>query len=434
MELTDRLEKNSLYPFHMPGHKRNSKFSLPCCGIDITEIEGFDNLHNPEGILKRLQEEISDLFEYNSSIISVNGSTCCILAAISAICKRGDKIIIARNCHKSVYNACFLNELDVVYLTPEYDEELAAYTRISQESVDSIISQNPDAKALVITSPTYEGYISEINCDIPLIVDAAHGAHFGFADWLPQRAKADIVIQSLHKTLPSLTQTAVIHINNTAYYDRVKMYMDIFESSSPSYILLSSVDRCVDFLKNCNNDFSDYKLMLDDFYEKAISIENITLHITDDITRIIISADGYTGTELADHLRSCGIEPEGATLNYVILISTVGDTKKGFESLIKALEIVEKRPKNNVRIPEPALPKKVIKPCEIDNTAVFPLSECEGRICAQYIYAYPPGIPIIVPGEIMSREIIDLITHYINSNVNIIFDNNLPEYNILTKA
>ena len=91
-------------------------------------------------------------------------------------------------------------------------------------------------------------------------------------------------------------------------------------------------------------------------------------------------------------------------------------------------------PKNNVRIPEPALPKKVIKPCEIDNTAVFPLSECEGRICAQYIYAYPPGIPIIVPGEIMSREIIDLITHYINSNVNIIFDNNLPEYNILTKA
>ena len=168
--------------------------------------------------------------------------------------------------------------------------------------------------------------------------------------------------------------------------------------------------------------------------EKAKSTENITLHITDDITRIIISADGYTGTELADHLRNCDIEPEGGTLNYVILISTVGDTKKGFESLIKALENVEKRPKKNVRIPEPALPKKVIKPSEIDNTSVYPLSECEGRICAQYIYAYPPGIPIIVPGEIMSREIIDLITHYINSNVNIIFDNNLPEYNILTKA
>ena len=118
MELTDRLEKNSLYPFHMPGHKRNSKFPLPCCGIDITEIKGFDNLHNPEGVLKQLQEDVSDLFGYKRSIISVNGSTCCILAAISAICKRGGKIIIARNCHKSVYNACFLNELDVVYLTP----------------------------------------------------------------------------------------------------------------------------------------------------------------------------------------------------------------------------------------------------------------------------------------------------------------------------
>ena len=161
----------------MPGHKRNIKFCIPSSNIDITEISGFDNLHSPTGIIKNLQESLATLYGYKKSIISVNGSTCCILAAISAVAKENSTIIIARNCHKSVYNACFINRLKIEYIEPEYNNEFGCYKQITQASVDKAIKKTPNACAIVITSPTYEGYVSNITCPIPLIIDAAHGAH-----------------------------------------------------------------------------------------------------------------------------------------------------------------------------------------------------------------------------------------------------------------
>ena len=205
----------------MPGHKRNVKFCIPSSNIDITEISGFDNLHSPTGIIKNLQESLATLYGYKKSIISVNGSTCCILAAISAVAKENSTIIIARNCHKSVYNACFINRLKIEYIEPEYNNEFGCYKQITQASVDKAIKKTPNACAIVITSPTYEGYVNNITCSIPLIIDAAHGAHFGFSSYLPKQPKADIVIESLHKTLPALTQSAVIHIDNPSLYGKV---------------------------------------------------------------------------------------------------------------------------------------------------------------------------------------------------------------------
>lgn len=419
----------------MPGHKRNTNFNITGSEIDITEIDEFDNLHSPDGIIKEMHDEISDLFGYRKSIISVNGSTCAILSAIFSICRRGDKIIIARNCHKSVYNACCLLELDVVYIEPEFNKKIGAYTNISQSAVDEIIFHNSDAAAVVITSPTYEGFISKIKCDMPLIIDSAHGAHFGFADWLPERPNADIVIQSLHKTLPCLTQTAVIHINNEKLFDRVKMFMDIFESSSPSYILLNSIDKCIDFLKENNNTFKNYKSMLDDFFCKVKKLDNITIHKNDDITRLIIAAKGYTGVQLAEHLRNNGIEPEGATLNYVILISTVADTPDGFNRLYSALAKIEKRENADIFNKKISIPKKIAKSSDIINNSVLPLTfnESIGKICAEYIFAYPPGIPILVPGELITAEIIDYIRVCIKNSVNIISDSKLLPNSILTK-
>lgn len=434
MKLSKELEKLDTYPFHMPGHKRNEKFGISGSEIDITEIEGFDNLHCPKDIIADLEKDIADIFGYKKSMISVNGSTCGILSAICAVCDRGDKIIIARNCHKSVYNACFLKELDVVYLEPEFNTELGVYDKIAQTAVDKIIKENSDAKALVITSPTYEGMISEIDCNIPLIIDSAHGAHFGFADWLPERANGDIVIQSLHKTLPCLTQSAVIHINNEKYFDKVKMYMDIFESSSPSYILLNSVDKCIDFLKNSKAQFSEYKNELDNFYSRAAALEHITIHQNDDITRLIISAKGYTGTELADHLRNNGIEPEGATLNFVILISTVADKQTGFGLLYHALESLEKRTSVKNFSAKISIPNKICKASEIKHTAITSIDKSIGKICGTYIFAYPPDIPIIVPGEMITQEVIDNIKLCMDNGVNIISDDGLLPYNILTKA
>lgn len=434
MKLSDKLEKLNSYPFHMPGHKRNGEFNIIGSDIDITEIDGYDNLHYPSDVIYELEQDITKLFGYQKSIISVNGSTCAILSAICAVCSKGDKIIIARNCHKSVYNACFLMELEVVYIEPEFDEDLGVYGKIEQKNVDAIIKVNQDAKAVVITSPTYEGIISHIDCQIPLIIDCAHGAHFGFAQWLPSRPNGDIVIQSLHKTLPCLTQTAVIHINNPKYFDRVKMYMDILETSSPSYILLNSVDKCVDFLKNSENAFHNYKALLDDFYTKANMLKHITIHKNDDITRLIISANGYSGTELSEHLRKHGIEPEGATLNFVILISTVADTKAGFDLLYRALADLDSRNENVQFSEKIQIPQKECKASEVLKTQTTKLCESTGKICGEYIFAYPPDIPIIVPGERITQEVIDCITICIKKGVNIISDSNLLPNSILTKT
>lgn len=434
MQLSDKLEKLNSYPFHMPGHKRNNTFNIIGADIDITEIDGFDNLHYPTEVIAALEKDIANLFGYKKSIISVNGSTCGILAAICAVCNKGDKIIIARNCHKSVYNACFLMELDVTYIEPDFDENLGVYGQVKQNTIDDIIVKNTDAKAVVITSPTYEGVISEINCSIPLIIDSAHGAHFGFAKWLPKRAGGDIVIQSLHKTLPCLTQTAIININNQKYFDKVKLYMDIFETSSPSYILLSSVDKCIDFLKNSNSAYNEYKILLDSFYARAKKLNNITIHKNDDITRIIISAKGYSGTELAEHLRNYGIEPEGATLNFVILISTVADTEYGFNILYDALSDLKARKNTAPFSRKVPIPEKICKANEINNTAAIPLRNSIHKICAEYIFAYPPDIPIIVPGELITQDVLDTIELCIEKGVNIISDSNLLPNSILTKT
>ena len=433
MKLNNKLKNLESYPFHMPGHKRNSDFRIIGADIDITEIDGFDNLHNPKDILLELEKSVSDIFGSKKSMLSVNGSTCCILSAISAVCKKGDTIIIARNCHKSVYNACYINELNTVYIEPEFCTELGIYTKITQEAIDTAIAENTEAKAVVITSPTYEGIVSDIKTDIPLIIDAAHGSHFGFADFIPSPAQGDIVINSLHKTLPSLTQTAVVHINNDKYIDSVKKYMDIFESSSPSYILLASIEKCIDFLKNPKSSFDNYKILLNSFYKKLSSFNNISVFKNDDPTRIIVSANGYSGAELSEHLRENGIEAEGCGLNYVILISTVCDTEKGFDVLINALSSIEKREKSVIHFDKIKLPVKKYNTWEIQDTQETDFKKSSGRISGEYVFAYPPGVPIIAPGEIISDNTIDYINTLINQDINIISDSNLLPHSILTK-
>lgn len=433
--LNDKLRKLERYPYHMPGHKRNKKFDIVGSEIDITEITGFDDLHNPKQDIAALQNEIANVWGYEKSLISVNGSTCCILAAIFAVCKSGDKILIARNCHKSVYNACFLNKLKVEYIEPEFDSEFGVYKNITQKSVDCAVKNNPDAKALVITSPTYEGFVSNIQCDLPIIVDSAHGSHFGFTKWLPKKAQGDIVIQSFHKTLPSLTQTAVIHINNSLYEKAVKKYMDMFETSSPSYILMASIEKCCEYMKNSLNDFEKYKNILDKFYKEAKSINGLKILKNDDITRIVISFDGYSGTELGEILINHGIEPEGTTLNYVILISTIADTEKGFNKLINALKCIE--PKNEKKckfIKMPVLPKKECEAYEITETKAVALNDSVGKCCAETVYAYPPATPIITAGEIISSDTLDYINQCLKCSVNIIDTENLLPDSILTKA
>ena len=259
----ENYSKRDVYPFHMPGHKRNplsvdGEFPLD---RDITEINDFDNLHHPEGMIKQAQEEAAKLYGTKQCFFSVNGSTAALLAAISAVVPKGGKILLARNCHKAVYHGLYLRELQPVYIYPHEDSRLGINGGITSSRVERCLEEDSDIKAVLITSPTYDGVVSDVKqiahtahkYGIPLIVDEAHGAHFIFSEYFPLAAEelgADVVVQSFHKTLPSMTQTAVLHIcSDRVDVDKVKRFMGIYQSSSPSYILMASMDACVDKLE-----------------------------------------------------------------------------------------------------------------------------------------------------------------------------------------
>ena len=293
LSLLDRLKAHAAsdsIPMHMPGHKRNTALlgtDLPY-NIDITEIEGFDNLHGASGILKEYMEEITDYYGTKRSFYLVNGSTCGILAGIRAATKRGGKIAVARNCHKSVYHAIELFGLEAIYLVPEMDEAFGIHGGISTTSIADTLKKNPDTQLVVLTSPTYEGVVSDIAAiadichahGIPLMVDEAHGSHFNYSEHFPTSATAlgaDIVIQSLHKTLPSLTMTSLAHLTGDLIRpEEMARQLAIFESSSPSYVLMASIDSCFRLLRDEGEQlFENYNQRLTDFSEKMKQLQHL---------------------------------------------------------------------------------------------------------------------------------------------------------------
>ena len=434
MKLNEKLNNLNSYPFHMPGHKRNKAFGIIGSEIDITEINGFDNLHNPKGVLLDIENRLTKLYGSKKSFTLVNGSTVGILSAVFAVCNEGDTVIIARNCHKSVFNACMLRKLKVIYIEPEFDEENGFYKRITQSAVDKAIFKHPEAKALVITSPTYEGYISEISSPVPLIIDAAHGAHFGLGGF-PDYPKSDIVISSLHKTLPALTQTAVANIYNENYIDKFKLYVDIFETSSPSYVLMSSVERCLDYIQI--GSFDEYCKALEAF--RSVKLNSLRIRKSDDISRIVVSTAGtsLSGTELSDILRKkFNIECEASSKNYVILISTVADDESALNMLKEALIEIDNsisKTKKDCFV-KPPCPEGAMIISIDDNSQQTAFNKSVGKTANEFVFAYPPDIPLIVPGEVITREMIAYIEALIKSGVNVISDSALLPDKILTKA
>ena len=284
--------QSDYYPFHMPGHKRNRASSADdfLFERDITEISGFDNLHHAEGILKEAQEYAAQIYGTKKCFFSVNGSTAALLAAVSASVNKGGKILVARNCHKAVYHALYLRELQPVYIYPHEDQRLGINGGISPERVERYLEENTDVQAFLLTSPTYDGVVSDIKTiaevvhrhKIPLIVDEAHGAHLHYSKYFPVSAAdlgADIVIQSFHKTLPSMTQTAVLHIcSDMADVEKIKRFMGIYQTSSPSYILMASMDACMDKLrKDGQQMFREFTFNLEKARQRLSKCEKIKL-------------------------------------------------------------------------------------------------------------------------------------------------------------
>lgn len=435
MRLEDKLKGLDTYPFHMPGHKRNKKFGITGSEIDITEIDGFDNLHCPRGVIADIEKDLMKIYKSKKSLISVNGSSMGIMSAIFAVCNRKDKIIVARNCHKSVFNACMLLELKIIYIEPDYDSTNGYYMRLSQETADKAVRENPDAKAMIITSPTYEGFISEIECDIPLIIDAAHGAHLGLG-YFPKYPNGDIVISSLHKTLLSLTQTAVINIYSEKLIERVKRFNDIFQTTSPSYVLMNSISICADYVLKNRRDFCVFYENLCDL--RLADTNNLRIMYTDDISKIIVSTAGtdISGNDLAEILRDkYKIEVEAYYKTYVLLMTSVADEKEKLEYLKKALEEIDEGLicKYEKLIKKPPCPDKAMQIKIDDEGDETEIEESVGKVSNEFVYAYPPDIPIIVPNEVISREAIEYIKESVKNGVNIISDSSLIPNKILTK-
>ena len=425
-----RYCETNAYPFHMPGHKRNTDF-LPCSlpyDIDITEIHGFDNLHDAHGILKVCAEKAQRAFSTERSYMLVGGSTCGILSAVSAAAEFEDEIIIARNCHKSVYNACAINRLKTHFIYPEQDSESGVCSSIDPNSVREAILQYPNSKAVVITSPTYEGVISDIRSiaehthsfGIPLIVDNAHGAHQHFCrlsrEGEPIECGADIVVSSLHKTLPSLTQTAIAHLGGNLIDPNVfEDKLSVFESSSPSYVLMASMDMCFDFLLDCEKEFEAYCKRLCSFGEKMNNLKNLRVlcHGKDSAARHgffafdkgkIVILTGRTelgGVQLMDILRTkYDLELEMAYPTYAVAMTSVCDSEEGLSRLAEALLEIDGKLTHTAAIsPLPDIPK----PSAANESS-------NGTISKGYIYAYPPGIPIVTPGEIIDESVQSYIT------------------------
>ena len=450
--LYDKLKNygsSDYYGFHMPGHKRRGILVEPYggeelpYGIDITEIDGFDDLHHVRGILKEAQEKAADVYHAQETCFLVNGSTAGILSAVCGVTEKGDTILVARNCHKSVYHAIYLNELNPVYLYPGFEEKAGLNTQIRPQDVEEALERYPKAKAVVIVSPTYDGVVSDVAAiaeavhrkGLPLIVDEAHGAHFGFHSAFPENANtlgADIVIHSVHKTLPSLTQTALLHMNgNRADRDRFKKYLDMFQTSSPSYVLMASIDLCMEALKNHAQEmFAPYVRELGKARERLSGLQSLELLRTEcyDISKLVIAAGdlGITGQELYERLLSeYHLQMEMAAGSYVLAMTSVSDTKEGLERLTNALFRIDNKiscKKERISLTGGALPraKTVYSAAQTEQivrskeavTAFVPWRDAAGYISAEYAYLYPPGCPLIVPGERVTEEAACLLQWY----------------------
>ncbi|WP_302417666.1 aminotransferase class I/II-fold pyridoxal phosphate-dependent enzyme [Blautia marasmi] len=359
------------YPFHMPGHKREfcpEALKNPY-KVDITEIDGFDNLHHAEGILLEAQRRAASLYGASESWYLVNGSTAGILSAVSACTSRGGEILMARNCHKAAYHAAYLRGLKTHYLFPQADRIVGLNGGISPKDVTDMLEMHSGIQAVLITSPTYDGVVSDVKkiteaahaYHVPLIVDEAHGAHFPFSEAFPVSATAcgaDVVIHSLHKTLPSLTQTALLHRNSERVSaDKLRRFLGIYQSSSPSYLFMAGMDACLRLMQGEGRElFDEYTVRLGCCRERLAGLKNLHLLEKGEITglgfvydldesKMVVSTANTSidGAKLHEILlERYHLQMEMAASQYVIALTSVMDTEEGFARLEKALLEIDK--------------------------------------------------------------------------------------------
>lgn len=436
--LQEHASKKSV-SFHMPGHKGSwlyrkygyETFLDQFMDCDITEIPGADNLFQSESILARTQNTYAELYGVEHSYMLINGTSGGIIAGILASVEPGGTLIMARNCHKSVFNALTLGNIQPAYIYPQLIEEYGISGAVLPQEVERAIAENPEASAVILPSPNYYGVCSDIRAIAEvvhrhgkvLIVDQAHGAHL---KWLKgpecaESAGADIVINSIHKTMASYTQSAVLNFNS----QRVDRYvledkLQAIQSTSPSYLLMASLDINADLVKNHGTELmAAWNENLDYIYEAIGQVDGLrVMKNLSNLDRSKINLDtsawGITASDLEERLMERGIFSELTTGNILMLMTGIGNRKQDFEKLVQALKEIRAE-LGELPLYAPAkdnagkLPEKRELATVPQKKERVSIDEAAGRVCASSIIPYPPGIPLICPGEVLEEE--DL--HYI---------------------
>ena len=438
-------------PFYTPGHKRGAGISPILTDLigkdvfraDLTELAELDNLFTPESAILAAQELAAAAFGAEKTYFLVNGSTCGIEAAIIATCGINDKIIMPRNVHSSVIYGLILSGAIPIFINPEYDENLDIAHSIKPEDLKATLAQHPDAKAVLMVYPTYYGVCGDLKSiaqithqyNIPLIVDEAHGAHFHFHPHLPTSALtagADLTIQSIHKTLGAMTQASMLHIQgNRINIDRLNKALQLVQSTSPSFILLASLDAARQQMAVNGEILMFQTLQLAEIARIEISqipglsvleIPQINKNGFFDLdkTRLTVNVANLeiTGFVAEDMLNEMGVTPEFSSLQNLTFIISLGNNKSDIGELVQGFKKLTQIPQltsrykickyNNDAIIDHVL---CISPREafFADSETLPLEKTVNRICAENICPYPPGIPVLMPGELITKTALEYL-------------------------
>lgn len=448
LDALSQYHDKGVAPFDVPGHKHGKGLTeladflgKKVLEVDVNSMKPLDNLNKPTGVIKEAEELAADAYSADYACFLVNGTTSSVQGMIMTVCKPGDKIILPRNVHKSVINALILSGSIPIYIQPEINEKLGIAMGISYKSVERAIKENPDAKAILIINPTYYGATSDIkkiaelahNYNIAVLVDEAHGAHFAFNNELPGSAislGADIVAVSSHKTGGSLTQSSMILSNEgLVKAEEIRTSVELTQTTSASYLLMTSLDVARKNLALNGEKLLDKTLQLSRYardeinkikpfyaFGKELINENGVYDFDETKLGINVSELGLTGFEVYDLLRDeYNIQVELGDVNNILAIVSIGDNKESIDKLICALkDISEKYRGTKIEIDKTPIlenPEVVLAPREAYYTTKkeVPLSSTEGLISGEFIMAYPPGIPIIIPGERITKYMINYV-------------------------
>lgn len=448
LEALQEFKQMRMVPFDVPGHKRGKGnvalrdfLGEQCLTVDVNSMKMLDNLCHPISVIREAETLTAEAFGAAHAFFMVNGTTSAVQAMILSVCKQNDKIIVPRNVHRSVINAMVLCGAKPVYVNPKTNKQLGIALGMTIEDVEEAILKNPGVKAILVNNPTYYGICSDLKAitelshkhGLKVLVDEAHGTHFYFGENLPinaMKAGADMAAVSMHKSGGSLTQSSILICSENMNADYVRLIINLTQTTSASYLLMSSLDisrknlalhgkeifqKVVDFSNYAREEINK----IGDYYAFSKELINGKDVYDFDVTKLSINTleVGLAGIEVYDLLRDeYDIQTEFGDIGNILAYISVGDRHSDIERLIGALSEIRRRFKKSkagMLETEYIIPQVVLTPQQAfyGEKKSLPMEECIGKVCTEFVMSYPPGIPILAPGEMITQEIVDYVTY-----------------------